>query len=313
MMRARVCPLVVAVLATAFASRASAQPASAQAEVLFDQGRDLMQRGQLADACAAFDSSEKLAPAATTLLNLGLCREKTNQLASAWGAFVEAERLVRGLTDEASEQLAQIASEKAGKLAPRLSTLTVAVPETHKVVGLEVLRDRDVIDSGAWNRALPTDGATYKIVARAPGYETWSTSITVKVESDAVAVQVPKLAVAKVAVAGSAARAKQPLRLAPIVLGASSIVLLGSALGFELAGQISYSDAKAEVSNNAVRQDALNSANDKRYVAEGLAVAGVGCAAAGLWLYFHPPRARGISVEPRVSADRAALFILGRW
>src|SRR5262245_58083088 len=75
--------------------RGVAQPATVQAQSLFDEGRKLMKAGKIAQACAAFEASEKLDPVVTTLLNLADCREQNHQLATAWGAFVEAQRMAR--------------------------------------------------------------------------------------------------------------------------------------------------------------------------------------------------------------------------
>ncbi|MEO6773826.1 MAG: hypothetical protein ABI467_12550, partial [Kofleriaceae bacterium] len=53
--------LALGVLAAA-APSAFAQPAGAQAEILFRKGQDLLAHGKTAEACAAFDASEKLEP-----------------------------------------------------------------------------------------------------------------------------------------------------------------------------------------------------------------------------------------------------------
>jgi hypothetical protein len=81
-MRARCWFLSLVVIAAA-SPRALAQPASVQAQSLFDDGQRLMQAGKLAEACAAFESSQKLDPAVITLLNLADCRERNHQLATA--------------------------------------------------------------------------------------------------------------------------------------------------------------------------------------------------------------------------------------
>src|SRR5262249_6041948 len=78
------------------AGTAHAQPAGAQAETLFRQGKDLMAKGKIAEACAAFDASQKLEPTISALLNLAACREKNGQLATAWGLFLEARGCVPG-------------------------------------------------------------------------------------------------------------------------------------------------------------------------------------------------------------------------
>jgi len=187
--------LVVSLVVLAAASpRAFAQSASVQAQSLFDEGRKLLQAGKLAEACAAFESSQKLDPAITTLLNLADCREQNHQLATAWGAFVDANRMAR---DKNNDKLAKVANNHAHKLEPRLSKLTITVPADRQVAGLEVLRGTEPVNPASWNHALPIDGGTYTITARAPGHAPWSATKTIKVESDAQSVEIPKLADAK--------------------------------------------------------------------------------------------------------------------
>src|ERR1043166_9179048 len=112
---------------------AAAQPSGAQAETLFRQGKDLMAKGKTAEACAAFDASQKLDPTISTLLNQAACREKNEQLATAWGLFLEAERQPRTASDAPPQQLHQVAASKAAKLEPRLSTLTITVSSDNRI------------------------------------------------------------------------------------------------------------------------------------------------------------------------------------
>jgi hypothetical protein len=192
--QARALWLVTVLVAGAIAavpSRGSAQSASVQAQSLFDEGRKQLKAGKLAEACAAFEASQKLDPRVTTLLNLAECREQRGQLATAWGTFVDANRMAR---DTGENKLAKVATSHAHKLEPRLSRLTIAVPADHQVPGLAVLRGRDPVDPVSWNHALPIDGGSYTITARAPGREPWSTTRTIKVEGDAVTIEIPRLA-----------------------------------------------------------------------------------------------------------------------
>lgn len=53
-----------------------------------------------------------------------------------------------------------------------------------------------------------------------------------------------------------------------------------------------------------------HSANTRRYVAEGLAVAGVASAGIAVWLFV---RGSGEHVAPVVAADRAGVAVFGRW
>jgi hypothetical protein len=313
-------------------SDAQAQSSTAQAETLFRQGKELLAHGQIADACAAFDASQKLEPTLATLLNQASCREKNGQLATAWGLFLDAERQSRTATDEPTRQLHQVATGHAAKLEPRLSTLTINVSIENRVAGLEILRNNEPLDVGAWNKALPVDGGTYQITARAPGNAEWSTTITVGVERYAKTIETPRLKAAALHATHAAdptstahpeAPSPGPARskVAPLVVGGVALGLAGVALGFELSARSTYDRSKRELDN--VKQDSLwHSANTQRYVAEGLGVVGLACVGVAVWLAVRgedwettasTTQASRWLVAPILGNDRAGLALEGRY
>src|SRR4051812_11784859 len=79
------CRFVVVVVSLAGSPRAYAQ--SAEAEAMFDEGKRLMTERKLAQACEAFEASNRIEPRAGTLILLGDCCEQNQQLASAWSAY----------------------------------------------------------------------------------------------------------------------------------------------------------------------------------------------------------------------------------
>lgn len=300
---------------------AQAQSAGAQAETLFRQGKDLMARGQIAEACAAFDASQKLDPTIATLLNQAACREKNEQLATAWGLFLEAERQTRTATDAATQQLHQVAATKAIKLEPRLSTLTVTVPDPNRVPGLQVLRSGEPIDPGAWNRALPVDGGTYQITARAPGNAEWSSTITVGNEHDVKTIEIPRLKAAAldelpVHTADGDAAPRARSKVVPLVVGGAAVALAGGALGFELWARSTNSQSLDEKTSKDRRISLWHSANTRRYVAEGLGVASLAAAGVAVWLTLRPAGAPGertarVELAPMVARETAGLVVVG--
>jgi len=328
-MRARWWFVVVLALA-AGAPRAYAQSASAQAQSLFDEGRKLMKAGKTVEACAAFESSQKLDPAVTTLLNLADCREANQQLATAWGVFGDANRLARTTNND---KLARVASNHVQKLAPRLSKLTITVAADRQVTGLEILRGTDVVDPAGWNHALPIDGGTYAITARAPGYTPVTLSKTIKVEGDNQTVEIPALVAAPVvsrvpppaeaprpvehaAPPAVAAQESSHANIAPIVLGAGALVLGGGAVAFELSGSSKYDDAKKITDDQAKRDSLENTANTRRYVAEALGVAAIGCAGVAVYLYVRgrgEGHAQTTALTPIAAPQLAGLALTGRW
>jgi len=172
---------------------AGAQPVGSQADALFRVGRDLMAAGKIAEACAAFEQSQKRDPAVTTLINLAACRERLGQLATAWELFLTAERQTQSASNGATAQLHKIALDRAAKLEPRVPKLTIHISDQSKLDGLEILRDGERVADVMWNHALPIDGGTYTITARAPGIDEWSTRVALDSESDTKTVDIPNL------------------------------------------------------------------------------------------------------------------------
>jgi hypothetical protein len=174
--------LLVAPLSTAHAQ-------SAEAEVLFRDGRALIKKGKLEPGCDKLAASERLESSVGTLLNLGDCREKLGKLASAWAAFRKAEALAKR-TGGDDKRMAE-ASRRAAALEPRLATLVIDVP--NRVDGLTVRRDGETIDSAGWSTPLPVDPATYTVIAEAPGYLPWRGQVTVAPGAKKQIVAVPAL------------------------------------------------------------------------------------------------------------------------
>lgn len=285
-----------------FVATAHAQSGSAQAEQMFRDGKRLMQEQKYAEACAAFEASQKLDPLPTTLLNLADCREKNGQYASAWGLFLEAERQTRG--DSSQRAFAKTAKERAAKLEPRLSYLIINVPDESQVDGLTISRNGEPVEPLTWNRALPIDGGEYVIEGKAPGHEPWSTKVTVGAEKDKESVDVPRFKalpapvlpepdgggsgdgggddpadVIRVDEGGMSGKRK-----AAIGLGVGGVVAFGVAGFFELGARGTYDDALAAM-DQTERDRLYDDAVSKRKLAIGVGAAGGVLVAGAVFLW----------------------------
>lgn len=200
----------VAALAVLVALPAAAQDPAAKASAvqLFDEADKLMLSGNVAAACPKYAASMKLDPQLGALLHLADCYAKNGQVASAWGSFREAEEMARIKGDDR----ATLAREQAALLEPRLSRLNVTVPQEAQIAGLEVRVDGSPITQGAWGVATPIDPGSHGVEARAPGYETWSSSIDVTGETQQVKVQIPLLT-KKAVTEAAAGPANGPVRV----------------------------------------------------------------------------------------------------
>ena len=312
----RIVILAAAVVAVS-GGRAAAQ--SAEAETLFREGKKLMAKGQYAEACLAFEGSFKKDPAATTLLNLADCREKNKQYATAWAAFVEVERRSRGSGDAAQVAINTLAKERAAKLEPRISFLTISVPDEARVEGLVLTRDGEPIDPAEWNRSLPADIGVHKIDAKAPAYESWSTTVTIVNEQEKAAITIPRFKPLPKAKVGKQVEVIDPSpftakRKLAIGLGGVGVVGAGVGVWLYVTAKGQYDDAKLEP-DDAKQKSLWDSANQKYLIAQiagGVGVAALGTAAF-LWFTGKPAIVERpeLAITPSIGPGGAGFVAVG--
>lgn len=173
--------LVPLVTATALAQDA------ATAQKLFEEGKKLLDEGNHAKACPKLKASLEADPSGGAALNLGRCYEQSGRPASAWASYEQAVVLFRAKGEADRETFAR---ERAAALEPSLSTLTI---ETADTPGLVVRRDGAKLASGALGTALPLDPGEHTIAASAPGYQSWSKTVTIAPGGDPQTVSIPAL------------------------------------------------------------------------------------------------------------------------
>jgi hypothetical protein len=310
---------------------------NAAAESLFSDGERLMKAGKLVEACQAFEASNRVEPRAGTLIDLGLCREQNHQLASAWSAFKDALNRVK---DPRKQQLA---TEHANAIEPRLSYLTISVPDESRVDGLSLTRNAVAVDPLLWNRAIPVDGGTYVIAGHAPGHEEWSTTVEVPDEGGKISVEVPRFKDLVKLMTPVASRPKpearprvvqdQPAAVGPgmfttrrkiaVGLGGVGVAALatGIVLGIQAKGfqhdALELCPEPATPCDDGNRASALTDKGHSRAV---LADVSFGVAAASLigagvlWFMGAPVDSdRSVAVTPQVGAGTAALDLTVRF
>lgn len=177
---------IAVVIVVGVATRDSAaQPApnSAAATAQFDQGRALMKEKKYAEACVAFERSQKLEPAPGTLFNLANCYVQIGKLATAWAAYRDlASRDPNKTRKKASADQAAALSKRLPKL-----TLEVTTPATGLVITLDGIDVTNLVGA-----ETPIDLGAHVIEARAPKFTKFSTTtkITAADEGKRVAITI---------------------------------------------------------------------------------------------------------------------------
>jgi serine/threonine-protein kinase len=317
--------LVLVISSVSWLAGAAEAQVRPEAEKLFRDGKSLMKAGKIAEACGAFEASEKAEHNVATVLSLADCREKNQQYASAWALFLQADSQTR--TDASKAALNSTAKARATALEPRLSYLTINVPDESRITDLVVSRDGIVIDRAEWNRAIPIDGGAHEITGKAPGHESWSTKVTVAPERDKQSVEVPKFKELPKLVAPppGAQGAQAPMMLPPqpsvvtprrkvaIGVAAGGLVLAGAGVGFGINASSLRNEALATCPTQscsvqgAADANAINERARKRAV-----IANVGFAAGGaaviagavLWFVSGPRAAEAPPAEDTAARRR---------
>lgn len=171
-------------------ARAQDPQQKAAAEALFDEGIQLRKQGQYEQACRKFEQSEQIDTGVGVLLYLGECYERTGRLASAWALFREAHSRAK---ETGQTERAQVADESARRLSLMLSKLVLLVPQANRVPGFELLLNNHPISAALYGIPFPVDAGQHEITARAPGRQSWSSTLEVKGNADLRNVQVPTL------------------------------------------------------------------------------------------------------------------------
>lgn len=326
--------LALALPATSFvaltAGPAAAQDASKAAAIAaFDEAQALMDQGQVAAACPKFAQSYELDPQLGALLYLADCLEQNGQTASAWSGFRDAAEVAQ----KRGDARAQVASERAEALEPRLSRMQLEVPAD--LPGLRITRNGVPVPEALWVTAIPVDPGEYVIEASAAGYVPWQGKVEIRGEGSVTTLAIPPLEPEAVSADPSPApapRTEQQNLLAEKwpALAAGGVGLAGAVV-WTVFGLKSM-DAKARADELcdgtrcstsegvALREDALDAGT---VATVGMVITGVGLASAAvLWFTLPfgseetPPSVAGPSVPHRpvqVGIGPGQVQLVGTW
>ena len=314
------------------------------ARSLFEQGRELMAAGNLAEACPKLAESQRLDPAGGTLLNLAACHQKEGRTATAWSEFNDALALAK---HDARADRAKVAEERIAQLTPILSRLTIRMTKGVEVTGLVAKLDGVVVGAAVLGTALPVDPGTHEIEAGAPGKRRWTTKVELGRSSDNKTVDIPALEDSSSAPVPATSRISTPVpsdttsasptatatsappsqpstskRTVGFIVGGVGIAALGVGTVFGLRALSKWSDAKSHCpSSDACEPDAASlkdSATSAAWISDiglGLGVVGL---AVGTYLVVtgskgSEPTSGQLHVNPVVASGGGGLALSGGW
>lgn len=228
---------------------------TAAAEALFNEGIELLEAGEAAQASTKFQASQELDPGVGTLMYLAECYRRIGRNASAWSRFLQAAALAR--TTQQPDRAA-LAQARADELTSSLSRVTVRLSPLAVQVGVQVHWGGLLLQREAWGSALPVDPGNYLLEATAPGFQPFRQMVHVRGNGDGVEVQVPPLLRERSALAPNTrpTAVSQPAAsegdvavshrtLHPLTWGLGGLTLAGATLGTVFAVWAEHIEANA--------------------------------------------------------------------
>jgi hypothetical protein len=319
------CLTLLAATTLAQSARAAGSD-SAIAEGLFNDAKQLLDKGDTTHACPKFAESLRLDPTLGTRLNLAHCYEVAGKTASAWGEYKEVVRQSHAANDE---KRAQIAQQKVDAIEAKLSHVTFRAPSSD---GVSFKLDGAALEAAVLGTSVPVDPGDHAIEATAPGKKTYKSTFHVDPQSSSN-VDVPALADAPVPVTPPPpVVAEQPHDEAPTdngtkrtvgyIVGGAGIVAIGVGVYFGVRTLSLASDVSSACPNGpCTSPDAIDknsTAHTDALISDITIGVGVVALAASAYLILtskssHSPNRAGFQLVPSASPNGGGAAFVGRF
>ncbi len=319
-LRSLKCGAAAVPLACALSLLSGAAWAQVDPEVVYRSAVDDLKAGRYAEACPKFAEARRLkSDSLPALQGLAQCYDKAGKTASAWAKY---RQLSVELKQSGDTGRAEAAANRAEELSHGLSTLEIR-PESSDTAGLVVRLDKEEVPRAMFGTRMNVDPGHHILEATAPGFEVWSTTITVGASNDAKQIKVPPL-VAKPGGGGGASGGNAGVRTASFIVGGLGVVGLavGGAFGGLAAGAASTvkSTCKNSECTTPAAQSDLSSANSKALISTIGVAAGAGLLATGVILFVvsrpsgkqdEAPRAAWVLPSVGVGPNGGTVSLIG--
>jgi hypothetical protein len=290
---------------------ARADGAGAEADALFERGKEQLRAGDWPAACASFRRSFEQDASVSTSVKLARCHEHEGQAVNALAEYRRALAL-----NETLPQTPERRRELEAVIRGAIAELSRSVPRLRLVISprseqLSVRLDGVLLPPNELEAEHPVDAGEHEIAATAPGFRTQRVRVRVAMK-ETRDVEIAMVRVARAPSAPTAAAPRSPIatpreaeasthdssgspgKTLGVAIGAAGVATLGGAAYFGIKTQILLADAKNDcdfgVNECGARGVALiERARDAQTTALVLAGVGTGLAAVGVALFVTAP------------------------
>ncbi len=313
---------------------ATTAAADTGAEAAFGRGREMLKVGKYAEACEAFEESQRLRPRPDTQFNIALCSEQLGKLATA----LALHRQLAQTLDTASRRAKS--AELAAQLEPRVPRLQILAGEARKRTrrpppDLQV-RVNGVLTTNYSDH--PIDLGMNQVTAIAPGFLAWTGQVSAEEEAklSKITIDLERDPDAK---AGVGPADPDPTPILPVeepvrrpsssnrkAYGAITLAMGGVALGgglmFGYLARSAWNDALNECGGDSAcspeqfpkAESLRDKASSRGTVATVMSVGGAVAVVVGVAIYVTAPTSnKRVAITPTANGESAGVLVFGRF
>ena len=295
-----------------------------RADQLFKKGKKLLAEKKYAEACLAFEESDRLDPGIGAKLNVAKCYQEWGKLATAWRWFSEAEQMAKDTKDDRAGKIHALAEE----LDPSIPRLTVKVARDADTSGVVIKLDGAPFEISALGTERRVDPGPHQVDYTVGGATRNKVVPIERGGSSEITLDLPKKSrvPAKsdveppVAADNEAVRKRRLIGLGisgggGLAMGIAGIVTLRARGDYQHA--ISAHCRGATDMCDAVGLAATHSARRRANIATGITIGGLAAVGGGLYLYFTASKAaahgeeHALYLAPSVGGDGTGVVFGG--
>jgi len=286
-----------------------------RADQLLKKGKKLLGEKKYAEACTAFEESDRLDPGIGAKLNVARCYQEWGKLATAWRWFSEAEKMAKDTKDDRASKIHALAEE----LDPTIPRLTVKVDHDADTSGLVITPDGLPFDISALGAERRVDPGPHRVDYTVGGATRQKTVPIERGGSSEITIELPKKsrrsAKSNVEPVAADSEAVQKRRFIGLGITGGGVVAMGIAGIVTLRARGDYNHAiSAHCGGSTDMCDdaglaATHSARRRANISTGVTIGGLAMVAGGLVVYFTASRAashgeeHALYLAPSVSGD----------
>jgi hypothetical protein len=327
--------LIASVVICALAGAASGDSAR-RADQLFKNGKRLLAQKKYAEACRAFEDSDRIDPGIGAKLNAAKCYQEWGKLATAWRWFVDAETMATSARDPRAKKIHELVEA----IEPSVPRLTVKAPPGADLAGVLIKLDGVALEPSGLGVEQRVDPGPHEVETTIAGVRQVK---VVAVERGGVTealLDIPAASRTRDSPARTSRTraptgpppdsvptgepARDPARTRRLVglgVAGAGVVAMGIAGLVTLGARGDYRDALAAHCQGATDMcdeqglEITHSAAHRANIATVVTLGGLAAVAGGLIAYFTAPRAprageHALYLAPSVGAGGGA-FVLG--